>query len=648
VISLIASITYEPLLCILDVLMELAVSLARLSAESLNVFALARIQLSAAMLDGNSTCEVIPFLYNDTLVTETFAIHHWQTLSLAAYMLGFSFALLCALSSCGRDSNEVRIKPRECIACHKREGDWEEHQTAGHANVDCQTCHMIVRDHYRDPDAKSGEGRSPEERLLLKIAGEEGEEHRIARRPILIREAECRQCHATVAERSTGHGLHAGTDEFTCMACHSGRIHRFKPPYDACASCHISVVAESSGMAKVHCTSCHGFHRDKDGTQSLLPSRDACLSCHLKTQPKVAEEILTKFFSDAKHAAISCGECHTPHGGVDARAESPCARCHPVGSLGGTPPHNWEFHLGDCTVCHQPHNFAPEAATVGGPEYLAMVKHEEAGSQEPKFHLTAEGKVEGGDCNSCHEFGRHTRAVSAVGHPSCASCHSESTFGYLGDRGVCGKCHTMETGAFNSLGHQSCQGCHSGHSWAGAGEGLCDRCHSGVRAKLAKIMEKSSCLTCHGAHDARTPGAPEACDTCHSDVVDEAPGGIAAKRECGSCHETHTWEYRAGSCAGCHGDVYEATPEELEFKGECLNCHTQHEWAASIDDCTTCHADAVEDAERGGRGADRGGAVRGVEGGVGGGRAAGRAAGGAGGVRQAGMHKVPPGARMAD
>ena len=127
---------------------------------------------------------------------------------------------------------------------------------------------------------------------------------------------------------------------------------------------------------------------------------------------------------------------------------------------------------------------------------------------------------------------------------------------------------------------------------------MCDRCHGDVREELADTTGKSSCLACHGAHEARAPGMPETCDRCHSDVVGEAPEGVAAKGDCGTCHETHTWEYRAGSCAGCHGDVYGATPEDLEFKGECLNCHAQHNWAASVDDCAMCHADAVEDTER--------------------------------------------------
>ena len=487
-------------------------------------------------------------------------------------MLGLlAFAVLYVLApTVGCSGPRVQSeKAPECLACHKQLGDWKEHETTGHRDVECTLCHVphdLPADTLKDTE-------------------------------FLLVDNSCDSCHQGRLDDTSAHGYHA--QHIKCLTCHSAGIHKFKPSADLCQECHIEMVVVSPAMTENHCVSCHEFMTTPvTETPSRRPSRQACLKCHGAHRPDISDKAISAFFDDIKHSQMNCNTCHKPHESKELPDRDTCFACHLADSIREIPPHNWEFHLGDCAVCHQPHSFAPEAATVGGPEYLAMVKQEDAGSQEPKFRLNAEGKVDGGDCNSCHEFGEYARSVSAASHPSCASCHGESTFEYLGDRGVCGKCHTMETGVFNSRGHQSCQGCHSGHSWAGAGEGLCDRCHSDVREKLADITAKSSCFTCHGSHDARAPGMPEGCETCHGDVASEAPEGIAAKLNCGSCHETHAWEYRAGSCAVCHGDVYEATPDDLGFKVECLNCHTQHEWAASVDDCAMCHADAVEDTER--------------------------------------------------
>jgi len=532
-------------------------------------------------------------LYNDDSVTIAHARIRAELSGFALLTAVIALAAFLLMAGCGRRTDTTQLEPKECIACHKREGDWEEHQIEAHGKLDCQVCHAITPQHYQYGETEATEGRSPEERFAEELGAPEAGVDWLPRRPVAIRENECRRCHPVVEERSAGHGMHAGIEGITCVACHGGRIHRYEPPAGACSSCHWKTVAVSSGMARVHCTSCHGFERDeRDERHSLIPSRNACLACHTRAQPDVGAAVIESFFTDPKHSALDCGACHKPHSGADAKAVHPCRQCHPTESLAGVPPHNWEFHLADCTSCHQPHNFSPEAAVVGGPAYLAVRNGQKPGNGQHKFRVGADGKVNGADCNNCHDFGRYSRSVAAVGHPQCSQCHSQSTFGYFGDRGTCSRCHTLEASVFSS-GHQSCQRCHTGHNWGGASQQMCGQCHSGIADLSAAMPLKADCLACHQPHAAGTPAVPENCGSCHGGEVEES-SGVAAKQDCTICHATHEWKYLPGSCATCHSTIAASSSAVGDFKADCTNCHQPHTWAAEKDSCAVCHAEVVE------------------------------------------------------
>jgi hypothetical protein len=531
--------------------------------------------------------------YNDSSVTNARKRLRVGLSGFAASIAVIALAVFLIAAGCNRRTDTTQLKPKECIACHTKEGNWEEHQIEAHGKLDCQVCHSITAKHYQYGETEATEGRSPEERFSRRLGKNETGAKWLPERPVAIKENECRRCHPVVMERSVGHGMHAGIEGITCMACHGGRIHKYEPPADACKSCHWKVVAVSSGMAKVHCTSCHGFQRDEsDARHTLIPSREACLLCHKRAQPEIGEAVIESFFTDPKHSELGCGSCHKPHSGRDARAEHPCRSCHTTESLVGIPPHNWEFHLADCTACHQPHNFSPEAAVEGEPVYLSLLHGDKPGNGKRKFRAGADGKIDGSDCNSCHAFGGYVQSVAAVGHPQCAQCHSQSTFAYLGDRATCSRCHTLQTAAFSSA-HRDCQRCHSGHAWSGASQQICSKCHSAIASLTAAIPEKAACSTCHSPHAAGSPALPESCRGCHGSEVDES-AGIAAKRDCSACHPTHEWKYRAGSCATCHQVISASSSEAGAFKSDCTNCHQPHTWAAPDDSCALCHSDVVE------------------------------------------------------
>jgi len=476
--------------------------------------------------------------------------------------------VFAAAAGCGPAKPKVE-PPQDCRDCHVKMADWVEHETSGHKDAECAQCHV--------PHGMMG----PEE-------PEQGAE--VAKPEVVLVEGACESCHQEQLDDNTAHGHHA--KHISCLRCHGQGIHRFKPPAEICRECHMEMVVLAPAMTKNHCTSCHDFVRQPiEQEPERLPSREDCLKCHRSAVEGMAEEAASAFFDDRAHGQMACARCHQPHQSKDPPNRDTCLGCHAVDRFGGTPPHDWGFHLAKCTSCHQPHNFAPEAAVAGEPVYMAAVKGHSPGSQAKKFRLNAEGKVNGSDCASCHNFAKYTASVNTVGHPGCISCHRKSTFGFRGDQSACGKCHTVETGVLNSRGHTSCEQCHTAHAWAGPGESRCDQCHGEVRAMLADISVKSSCLTCHGAHTARLPEVPDLCASCHGDVLAGLFAGADIMRDCRSCHEMHSWEYQPGACGVCHGDKLESTPASLGFKRECTNCHQPHGWSAEGMECTMCHGD---------------------------------------------------------
>lgn len=126
---------------------------------------------------------------------------------------------------------------------------------------------------------------------------------------------------------------------------------------------HVGHIQSSHARNQVSCTACHAIHRN--GPNGLVPRKVAavnelCASCHTA--------IWAQFQRPFKHklpeGAMSCVDCHNPHGSIFrataqsyAANEPGCFRCH--GDLRG--PFTFEHapvRLEGCTACHEPHGSA--------------------------------------------------------------------------------------------------------------------------------------------------------------------------------------------------------------------------------------------------------------------------------------------------
>jgi len=168
-------------------------------------------------------------------------------------------------------------------------------------------------------------------------------------------------------------------DQVACTTCHSIHgtgheelaVRKREAINQQCEGCHLTVAAQfqkpfhhklpEGAMSCVDCHNPHGSMRQAM-TQSFGANEPGCLNCHGdKRGPFTFEHGPVRF--------EGCSTCHTAHGSANARmlerpqVQQVCLECHAnlpnlntKGTIGVTPP---AFHdlvsprYQNCTVCHQ-------------------------------------------------------------------------------------------------------------------------------------------------------------------------------------------------------------------------------------------------------------------------------------------------------
>jgi len=206
----------------------------------------------------------------------------------------------------------------------------------------------------------------------------------------------CESCHGPGSE-------HAASAEKSAIV-NPARLAPAEADRD-CLKCHLNQPThigriESSHMKnEVACTACHSIHRH--GPNGLVPRRAAavnelCASCHTA--------VWAQFQRPYKHrlpeAAMSCVDCHNPHGTIFRAAtrayaanEATCFRCH--GNLRG--PFTFEHapvRLEGCTACHEPHGSAnPRMLIRAEVRYVCLECHANLPAASPIKNPPALGGV---------------------------------------------------------------------------------------------------------------------------------------------------------------------------------------------------------------------------------------------------------------
>ena len=191
-----------------------------------------------------------------------------------------------------------------------------------------------------------------------------------------------------------------------------------------CLSCHLNQPTQVGRIQNGHtrnrvsCVSCHPVHKAEGGqmvARTASAVNQQCASCH----PQIWVQFMRPYAHKLPQGAMSCVDCHNPHGSILARnvrtvaANEPgCLKCH--GDKRG--PFVYEHapvRLEGCTACHQPHGSAnPRMLTRPEIRFVCLECH----FNKPAASVATLPPTLGGVPPALHDL-RNPR------YNNCAICH---------------------------------------------------------------------------------------------------------------------------------------------------------------------------------------------------------------------------------
>jgi DmsE family decaheme c-type cytochrome len=268
------------------------------------------------------------------------------------------------------------------------------------------------------------------------------------KRPGYVGSDTCLACHSDLGknfEHSTHHALETnqkkGWQGQSCEACHGpGAKHaESTSPSDiirpnkltgakadnVCLTCHqnqhTSVGRIQSGHAHsaVSCVQCHSVHGTEPESlvkRSQPAINKLCSGCHMSE----ASQFRKPYTHRIQQNAMSCVDCHNPHGGVKpgnmqlvSANEPGCFRCH-GDKRGPFPYEHAVVRIEGCNACHEPHGSANPRMLTRHQVWLVCVEcHSNVaspgaagsnvkflGGPLPSFHNLKTAQYQ--NCTTCH------------------------------------------------------------------------------------------------------------------------------------------------------------------------------------------------------------------------------------------------------
>jgi DmsE family decaheme c-type cytochrome len=254
----------------------------------------------------------------------------------------------------------------------------------------CSDCHDQAKAFVTNPHARGGVTKGVVSNDVCSTCHGDGTEHMelggdktkiTVPRGRTGSDETCMLCHDTATDRMSRRGMHANSNQVSCLTCHS--VHSAdprsphlvaKPQLALCGTCHTqsaSMRAKPYGhrldRGGMTCSSCHEPHGRRSTAERSLAltghlrrthSGEApCLSCHTEKRGPFV-------FSHGGAELAECTTCHETHGSsnpkqlVRATVQQVCIECHSptaTATLGSQPPsfHNLSLpRYQNCTTCH--------------------------------------------------------------------------------------------------------------------------------------------------------------------------------------------------------------------------------------------------------------------------------------------------------
>ncbi len=220
----------------------------------------------------------------------------------------------------------------------------------------------------------------------------------------------CESCHGPGSK----HGESASAEDIV----NPGRLTGLNSD-KTCLTCHLEKTSHpgrilgSHGRGQVTCATCHSVHRSPDGMVLRKPREvnQQCSGCHTTAWAEFRKPHAHRL----PEGAMSCVDCHNPHGTINrsqvrtfASNEPGCFQCH-ADKRGPFTFEHAPMRFEGCQTCHQPHGSTnPRMLTRHEVRFVCLECHANLGSQTtalgsvpPAFHDLRSPRFQ--NCTICHQ-----------------------------------------------------------------------------------------------------------------------------------------------------------------------------------------------------------------------------------------------------
>jgi len=203
-----------------------------------------------------------------------------------------------------------------------------------------------------------------------------------------------------------------------CLRCHQGD--------------HINWASSTHAAEDLTCVSCHKLHTRNDQMLDRLTLADKCVTCH----QRVRIEINKPYRHPVREGAITCTNCHGPHGSIGPAmlvrqsVNQTCYQCH--AEKRGPFMQEHEPVQDDCMNCHNPHGSNHENLLVVRAPFLCQQCHSDHSHAREAYDLedlpggsgSRRSRVVGGACLNCHS------QIHGTNKLLCGSRHAGNWLGF--------------------------------------------------------------------------------------------------------------------------------------------------------------------------------------------------------------------------
>lgn len=298
-----------------------------------------------------------------------------------------TLGVLLAVSALGQDPVTLPkgyVGTDMCSGCHfeiheafQKNRHWvnETNKTRGWEGRTCEACHGPGQEHADtvDPTKILNPGKAPQalaDKSCFACHRNQVTQHGAIQGPHARNQVSCAQCHSV---HNMGPDLKPKPPEARGVLASRSRLFEGaanqQAKSQACGACHPSILAQFQRPhhhrvpeGAMTCIDCHNPHGSvqRAAQRMVAANEPSCLRCHADKRGPFT-------FEHAPVRMEPCQTCHEPHGSANPRmltraeVRFQCLECHsnlgaaPSGVIGGVPP---AFHdlrnprYQNCTVCH--------------------------------------------------------------------------------------------------------------------------------------------------------------------------------------------------------------------------------------------------------------------------------------------------------